>query len=84
MIDVQHFGARVLVGLDKGRARINAERRELGRQRLALVRELAAADQAKGLPARGRPARIAKGARISERHARRILDALFSVSESTE
>jgi hypothetical protein len=82
MRDAYDLGRRIFEGFDRGRAKINAERRELGRQRLALVKQLAEQDRERGLPERGRAGRIARGAHITERHARRLLDSLYCASDS--
>lgn len=78
--DPYDTGARVLAALEAGRDRVNTARKARARALADLVAAEAERDRALGLPARGRPARIARRLRISRRHAYRICAALFSES----
>lgn len=74
-------GRCVLAGFDKGRARINDERRQRGELIKGMVLELAAAELASGARRRGLAKRIAPRLGIGERHTNRILDSLISESD---
>lgn len=75
-------GRKVLAALDAGRRK--AIRKAKSRAAALAVRivDLAHADMLAGRPDRGRAKRIALTVGVSERHARRILDGFFSVSDS--
>ena len=78
-------GERVLAGLDKGRSKAIAQAQERAAQKTMLVVIAANADRDAGWPSRGLAGRISRklGGAISERHCKRILDALSSVSETS-
>ncbi len=78
-MSAEETGRRVLAGLAKGRDIAIARQRSRGQQTRALVYDLAMADK-RG--PRGLAKRIALTLRLSERHVKRILDTLSSVSDS--
>ncbi len=86
-------GRRVLANLNEGRAEAIRKAQERARALVATVQALAHAELLSGKPMRGMAGRIARklsGAWkkkkktnvASERHVKRILDTLFSVSDS--
>ena len=77
-------GQKVLAGLSKGRQRAIAQAKERAAFHVAHVAIHANADVAAGKPERGRAGRIARrlGGTLSERHVKRILDGLSSMSDS--
>jgi hypothetical protein len=89
MSDPTDVGARVLHGLNKGRELAIKRARDDARERdlMGLVQRAALLDRSANRPDRGRAGRIARrlqatGCAISERHVRRLLDGLNSVSGS--
>lgn len=83
MTTARDVGERVLLGLAKGRARAIAQAKARGAARLAMIVVLANEDLQRGRPSRGRASRIARKLHglLSERHVKRILDRLSSVSD---
>lgn len=85
--DPATVGARVLAGLERGRQRAIATQRARADHLAELVQRAERLDRAAGLPERGRAGRVARRLRracieVSDRHIRRILDSLSSVSDS--
>jgi hypothetical protein len=80
-VDALETGKRAL---DAGRAKANEAAKRRGAASTAVVLDLALIDLRAGKPARGRAGRIRRtlGGLLSERQVRRILAALFSVSDS--
>jgi len=84
----EELGLRVLAGLTAGREKAIRRAQTRAGALAALVLDLAHADMLAGRPARGRAGRVrrklsALGRTTSERHVKRILDGLSSVSDST-
>ena len=85
--DPATVGERVLAGLAKGRRRAIEDAQARGAITRRAVRRALDVDVLEGRSERGRAGRIARrlrrqGVGISERHVRRILDTLSSVSDS--
>ena len=81
------LGRKVLAYYELGRQRAIAQKKQQGSETLRLVYEFAKLELDKGRPRRGLAGRIHRhflrtGKPISERHVKRILDTLMSMSDS--
>lgn len=86
MADAADVGQRVLAELNAGRAIAIARAKENAASLQAAVLDECRKDMLRGNGERGRPGRVHRQLKgrfsVSERHVRRILDVLFSESDS--